>query len=815
VVDIPSKALPHLIVEHTAVAEAYTPRGWGPRFRASPRGRQAHAARLIRQLGQIRSEFDSIKSDRSLSGFGTRDGLQIEFESLPGFELKFESLDLRPQGIELLSVSRRHERMFAVCFVPDGKLDYFVKRIEQYRDEDTRKGRPKNAPLVANIESIRLAAVDALWTDDPARLPGEDETRWWEIWLRKGGDAAISTVARAASDSGIELTGERLSFPERTILTARGTKRQLSRSIRLMGLIAELREAKKSAAEFVDLPPIKQFEIASSLLNRLIPAEEGPAVCLLDTGTVRHHPLLSSSLAESDCHAYKAEWGSEDQSGHGTSMAGLALLGSLVDLLSVQGQVHLETRLESVKILDPPDPNPPHLYGAVTIDSVLKAEGASPERSRSIAMAVTAAGIEKGEPSTWSAALDKLTSGQDDDKRRLLFVSAGNTSPSSWHNHPKGSLEASIEDPGQSWNALTVGACTKLTTIPQADFPGWSIVAPEGDVSPFSRTSATWQRPWPIKPEILYEGGNCAIDPATSQATELDALSLLTTYHQFNIRPFTTSAMTSAANALAARDAAILQSRYSNLWPESIRGLLVHSAKWTDEMKARFEPLSSRERKERLLRYCGYGAPNFRDACWSASNTLTLIAQDDLQPFEKRDGDYKTKDINLHSLPWPTDILKECGDLEVELRVTLSYFIEPNPGRRGWRGRYRYASHALRFEVKKATETPEEFRARVNLAARADDDGEYVGDSDQWALGPTLRHYGSIHSDWWSGTAADCASKSMISVFPVVGWWRERAHLQRWNRRARYSLIVTIRTPEQAIDIYTPVAAEIAAQISV
>ena len=350
-------------------------------------------------------------------------------------------------------------------------------------------------------------------------------------------------------------------------------------------------------------------------------------------------------------------------------------------------------------------------------------------------------------------------------------------------------------------------------TLPASEFPGWTVVAQAGDVSPFSRTSATWPRPWPIKPEIVLEGGNCAVDPATAQGSELDVLSLLTAYHKLADRPFTASSMTSAATALAARDAAILQNRYPELWPESIRGLLVHSANWTQAMKAPFLPLNNREQTERLLRYCGYGVPDFQRASWSAANELTLIAQDDLQPFEKRDGDYKSKDINLHTLPWPADVLREMGDTEVELRVTLSYFVEPNPARRGWRGRYRYASHGLRFEVKTATETPEEFRARVNMAARSEDEVPYEGDAERWMLGPQLRHLGSLHSDWWTGTAADCAEKGVIAIYPVVGWWRERHHLGRWDRRARYSLIVTIRTPEQEIDIYTPVITQIATEV--
>jgi hypothetical protein len=815
VADAPDNALPHLVVKDTAVAEAFTPHGGGPRLDIPPRNRAGHANKLIQQFAGIRTDFDAIREERQAHGFDARDGLQLEFESLPNFELKFESLDLRQQGIELLSVIKRDGKMVAVCFVPDGKLNYFIKRIEEYRDDVTKTGKPKNEPLIANIEDVRLAAVDALWTDDRVRLPGDDDSIWWEIWLRSDDDDALAALQAAATISGFELSGERLTFPERRVVTARCTKRQLSRSIKLVGVIAELREAKKTAAEFVDLPPTKQYEITGDLLERLTASADAPATCLLDTGAVRGHPLLAASLSEADCQAYKTEWKNDDEDGHGTSMAGLALFGDLVNVLADQSPVELESRLESVKILEKNDPNPPHLYGAVTIESVLKAEAAAPSRPRVIAMAVTAESLERGEPSTWSAAVDKLTSGQDDNVRRLLIVSAGNTNSETWHNHPAGCLLSSVEDPGQAWNALTVGACTDLVTLPADQFPGWAVVAATGDVSPFSCTSSTWPRPWPLKPEIVFEGGNCAINPATQQASELDALSLLTAYHKFADRPFTTASMTSAATALAARSATVLQSRYPDLWPETIRGLLIHAADWTPAMQAAFQPLDSREQKERLLRYCGFGKPDFERASWSAANELTLIAQDDLQPFEKRDGDYKSKEINLHTLPWPTDVLSELGDTEVQLRVTLSYFVEANPARRGWAGRYRYASHGLRFQVKTATETVEEFRGRVNMAARTEDDVQYESDAPQWALGPQLRHLGSVHSDWWTGSAAACAEKNMIAVHPVIGWWRERHHLGRWDRRARYSLIVTIRTPEQDIDIYMPVATEIAAQIAI
>jgi hypothetical protein len=63
----------------------------------------------------------------------------------------------------------------------------------------------------------------------------------------------------------------------------------------------------------------------------------------------------------------------------------------------------------------------------------------------------------------------------------------------------------------------------------------------------------------------------------------------------------------------------------------------------------------------------------------------------------------------------------------------------------------------------------------------------------------------SLHSDWWTGNAADLATCNLIAVYPVTGWWRERPHLGRFERAARYSLIVTIEAPEIEVDLYTPI----------
>ena len=82
-------------------------------------------------------------------------------------------------------------------------------------------------------------------------------------------------------------------------------------------------------------------------------------------------------------------------------------------------------------------------------------------------------------------------------------------------------------------------------------------------------------------------------------------------------------------------------------------------------------------------------------------------------------------------------------------------------------------------------------------------------------MGDRQRHRGSLHKDIWRGTAAELASRGFIAVYPAKGWWRTRPAQVRHDLPARYSLIVSIRTPDTDVDLYTPIAQQVAAQAAV
>jgi hypothetical protein len=796
----PAERLPHILLRGIGQTESYKfpGKGRGKKLRIPSRDRGAHGARLLQEL---QAAEDQIEDEHRK--------LHLEFASDVDFDLAFESLEDARHGIKLANVRKEKSVTYATVVLPANQIGQFVRKVERYIHELTKHGKPKNQRLVESISHVRLAALRAFWTDT-APFPSDTRVRWWEAWLRR--DAAANEVLGQfrgiANSAGIQVSERHLQFPDRIVVLVRGPAEALSASAAFLDLLAELRAAKECATDFVNLPPRDQAEWIEHALQRITPPLVGaPAVCLLDTGLTLGHPLLALAVVPADAQSVNPDWDATDFDGHGTELAGLSLYGDLVDLFTSNDPLTLTHRLESVRILPaPPAINDPELYGAITSEAVGRAEIQAPERLRSICLATTTRdGRDRGRPSSWSAEIDQICAGVRDEYRRLMFVAAGNTDLGNRHEYPNANYTDSIHDPAQAWNALTVGAFTERSVIRSPDYRGWHPVGVPGRLSPSSTTSIPWAPSWPLKPDVVLEGGNDAIDPATKQADTIDDLALLTTAVDPSGRLLTTTKDTSAAVALGSRMGAIIQSQYGQFWPESVRGLIIHSARWTEGMLQEFD--GEAKAKQLRLRSYGYGVPRLDQALWSAGNALTLVVQDELQPFEKVDGAVNSKDMQIHSIPWPKDVLSSLGAVPVTMRITLSYFIQPNPGERGWGNRYRYASHGLRFAVRRPTETVAQFRARLSKAAQEEDDDQvsFGTDDRDWAIGIQLRNKGSIHCDWWTGTAAEVAEAGFVGVYPVTGWWKTRPQLDAANRRARYSLIVTLSTPDRTIDLYTTV----------
>lgn len=374
--------LPHLLLRGTSHPEKYKSPNQIPRPKFPQRHRIQHAELLLSELQTAIQDGKQRKGSLPV-GVSTAEGIILEFESSLDFDITLKSLDLPSQGIELLAAKNilveEKAKTIATVFVPDEKVAIFIKKVEEYRDKETKTRKPKNAALVDSIEHIRLAVVKTLWTDLDEFFPDTNQPIWWEVWLRALPEA-IPKFQNFAQIRDIPISNRTILFPDRHVILAYATAEQFASAIDSIGFIAELRKAKESTADFLKMGNSEQREWAHALSGLTNRTKQAPIVCILDTGIQNKHPLINPFLPTSKLMTCNPDWGSNDHQGHGTAMAGLALYGDLENALLSTQNILVPCDLESVKILPTNGENSPTLFGSITEEAVSRATIGDPNR---------------------------------------------------------------------------------------------------------------------------------------------------------------------------------------------------------------------------------------------------------------------------------------------------------------------------------------------------------------------------------------------------------------------------------------------------
>ncbi|MBM1645748.1 S8 family peptidase [Sulfitobacter mediterraneus] len=764
-------------------------------------------------------------------------GVTVAVSSREGQQLEVgDSRRANSRGMKLLNVQRSADtrgqrgRDRAIYFLTENaikSLDSSLSKYHDWVDEDSASAtlnvfdegngnelgngnRPRNFWLFESASSFRVAKLEDLWTDPQENFPREKGAVEWEIWVRSPQRAYFDT---AVVRLGIKLTGHPTEFTDITVYNGLATKASLERLIEQSAAVVELRGASNFIAEHALLPPPERLQQIQQIAQRVIPAPaSAPWISLLDTGVNWSHPLLSSSLPAERCQTVATAWNRFDSDGHGSKMAGIALYGDLGEVASIAGPVTLETGLESIVVFDP--------KSSVRIparDAILRGITEAETRAahpRVYCLAATTVGEpEDGRPTSTSSTLDALAFDRGT-QMRLFCVAVGNveatiTEPYQTQFYATLNGEHGIQSPAQALNVLAVGALTNKSSGP-------SPLAIAGGLSPRSRTA----KPWEIrrhKPDILMEGGNHGIDPSGTTSRPHGPDMIATTSNDPVRQPITLTGDTSAACAAAARLAGRVMARYPAMRPETVRGLIVHSAEWTPTMWAHWQTLIDAGESEQqatlsLLDCFGWGVPNEERLFWSAENALTLISEDELRPYKKEEGKSVTlKEMKSVRLPWPDAALRALAATEIELRCTLSYFIQPDLHSAGLDRQQYYPSHGLKFDFQRFGESEERTRKRVNKAIISHDP---QASDEGWVLGRENRPRGTLHHDIWRGPAYQLVDRQMITVTPMRGWWANGG-LEVADVPVRYSLIVSIRTPQTANDLVAEVRSLIPANLLV
>lgn len=760
------------------------------------RGPVTHSKKLLSQLNAVLA----VKADPTTGASGASAAIEM-------------AAGVAPDPVQLAKGAAAYVDAgdeVAVVYFPDGHARTFRKKLVDYGDRTKRvaSGAPRNEKLVAPIEEIRRPTLRDLagqW-DLESDLQAHPSGLWIELWapggrlgraeLRDAIQAAVRDFAhrhRPPDSQGPDPGAARYEAAEHDIYLASLT----AEAVRLLPVALPCVTSIQRPSQ-ARLERVAHELVAEAIGDDRIehPAPNAPIVAVLDTGVAEDHPLIARALIAPGISVVPGVTSAHDAypHGHGTGMVGAATYSDLANDIAQGGPVRPRCRIANVRLWSP-DPDDQVFWPSRTEEAVTAADAMAEEDIAAHLLCLSSGRRPLTPRTSWSHAVDQLA--YNDGSGRLICLAAGNAhvepDPQAY---PFTNLASELNDPAQAMNALTVGGITNLDAL-HPDRGGLVPVARAGQLSPHTTTGTP---AGPIKPDILMEAGNACPD-GTFANSGIQELNVLTTSSRHaegrHLESYDgTSIATAAAAGLAVDIAAANPTRR----PETIRALIVNSARWPSPLRAQLP-----HRNERL-RCAGYGVPSRERALASSSSRATLIHEGRMAPYS---SEGKLDALHLLRLPLPHDELLALGDAPVSLSVTLSYFIEPHET-----SQTHYAGAWLQWDLQRQFESDGDFLARINDADRDAASPPEGTDQWRWEIGTQVRRRGSVQSDRLEVEAAALAGDLLVGVFPAGGWWRNHLRV-RAGREVHYAMVVTIDAGDVNVDLYQLIAARIPVDVPV
>lgn len=268
----------------------------------------------------------------------------------------------------------------------------------------------------------------------------------------------------------------------------------------------------------VDLPPSFRLELQSLQLDindlpNLDPVpDDAPGVCVLDTGIAAAHPLLAPAIGETGNFIEPGE-PAADEDGHGTRVAGLALYGSMTDLLPDRFAPQL--RLFAGKVFSNDGQDQTHFVEKAVEDAVRYFREEYGCKIFCLAYGDANKVYDGRHVRGLAYTLDRLSR----ELNILFVVPTGNLlsdeipddALQTYPQYLSGS-EFRLLDPATSINSLTVGGLAEFELDHQAQrFPErieTTPIARRNQPSPFTRSGPSVAGA--VKPDFVAFGGNVA-----------------------------------------------------------------------------------------------------------------------------------------------------------------------------------------------------------------------------------------------------------------------------------------------------------------
>jgi len=645
----------------------------------------------------------------SIVGLQRRPVLGIDPKRILVFEMQ-EPVESENFARAELTVLDESTGKATVAFSDDPQLSAFLSRLDAYMS-----GEPpdqKTLPYEVFFDSItrvrpygpddritkrlqerlnETKPAERLRLDVECWHPGDTELakKWLEEVRTATVQAGGEVVDRYVNDSaGLVLARIYLNAEAVTNLA------QLDQIARLDGLP----DPKVTAADLYGMT-LERLPVVEP------PVDDAPIVGLVDSGVRSGHPFIGPALLDAVTLLSEFPDG-EDQSGHGTRVAGLLLHGPLEAVLRREFVPRPFCRLLSVRVLDKDAQFGRTVLWEKQLDDAIRY--CAQRGAKIINLSVGDAGTTYIGPRSTPVAglIDRLAR----ELQLVIVVSAGNIAPRDYSHidsqlvseYPLrllASSDAALIDPAPAALALTTaGLCSweaaggllsrEVATRRPLGEPGWP--------SPFSRhgpgiTGA-------VKPELAAAAGSFAYEMDGNRISSDHELGCLSCGGRSPDRLFEVDVGTSYASPLVARVAAAAALRYPTIGPNLIRALVLQGL-----AEPRFASVltgqSPAKRAEAVRNLVGYGELRLLEAIESSDYRVVLVAEQEVVV----DG------VHVYEVPIPASFFESGGTRG----IVISLAFDPETRAR----RLDYMSSRMDFQLVRGMSADEVERIFLTMAA--------------------------------------------------------------------------------------------------
>ncbi|WP_282027053.1 S8 family serine peptidase [Limimaricola cinnabarinus] len=330
---------PHIDIAPFLTTSSYTAHQ-SPGGRTFTRNRDQHGPRLSAGLVASLTAAEARRPAPDTLPHGVQPGEGAFVTVILDPNARELDLEKPKKGVRQSAAGEANGRRTMVLHMADEDAQaYLRERVERYlTGELNDRERPPLYSEMEPIDGFSPTELLDLWREDPGTLPTDaNGPTWWGLWCWDDFVDDVTGVARALK-MHVAPEDRWSTFPDVRVVPVHATRAQVQTMLDLnQSGLAEIGYATDDPAILIDLTGQEQDGLVEDLAGRIQwPGADVPAICLLDTGVNRAHPLIEPALTSDDAQAVDPDWGSDDhhRPGHGTPMAGLALHGDLTGPLA-------------------------------------------------------------------------------------------------------------------------------------------------------------------------------------------------------------------------------------------------------------------------------------------------------------------------------------------------------------------------------------------------------------------------------------------------------------------------------------------------